>query len=287
MKKILQTFLLFLSFSAYSADFQTIVNPYPAGGSSDIIARQIQKHFGQMGKNLVITFKPGAEGALAAEDVARNGKAGTYVFVGGGLLVIKSSEDSALKATLDSLKPVAMLYAHNLVVMTNNPELKSWADVQAMSKVRPIKIGAWNRNTDGVLESSLDQSVVAKYKGTTQIVVDLKNNTLDLGILPYPQAKDFIERSVLTPLVSIGPNPDVVPNYSKFSKNSGVESFFNIYASPATPDAEVEEFIKDVTSYLNDPQTIEYYKSNNLHIRHLTGTDLTRYIEKQRRALLK
>jgi tripartite-type tricarboxylate transporter receptor subunit TctC len=287
MKKLLQAVLLSLSLSAAAADPQFIVNPYPPGGSSDIISRQIEKHFAKENKNLVITFKPGAEGYLAVEDTVRNNKPGTFVYVGGGLLVIKAQEDPAMKAVLDQLKPVAMLYAHNVVAMTNNPELKTWVDVQAVSKTRPIKIGAWNRNTDGVLESSLDQSVVAKYKGTVQIMVDLKNNTLDVGILPYPQAKDFIERGVLTPLVSIGPNPDVVPNYSKFSKNSGVESFFNIYASPATPDAEVEEFIKDVTSYLNDPQTIEYYKSNNLHIRHLTGADLTRYIEKQRRALLK
>src|SRR3954469_16287651 len=57
---------------AYPAKNVVIILPYPAGGSSDILARGVAKGLGDTwGRNVVVDNRPGASGMIGAELVAK------------------------------------------------------------------------------------------------------------------------------------------------------------------------------------------------------------------------
>ena len=75
MKRI---FLLWIALSATSAFSQTyparpvkLVVPFPAGSATDQIARVVGQQFQALGQPFVVENKPGAQGSIAATEVAR------------------------------------------------------------------------------------------------------------------------------------------------------------------------------------------------------------------------
>src|SRR5688572_18195285 len=70
----------------YPAEPIKIVVPYPAGGSSDLIARQFAEQLGkEMGQVVLIDNRPGAATNIGAEAVARSRPNGyTLLFASSG-----------------------------------------------------------------------------------------------------------------------------------------------------------------------------------------------------------
>src|SRR3954462_9177015 len=70
------TILCLVAGSAHAADFPsrtvTIVSPYQAGGTSDIIARILaQKLSERWGQNVIVENRPGANGGIGVNQVMR------------------------------------------------------------------------------------------------------------------------------------------------------------------------------------------------------------------------
>ncbi len=71
------------AFAQYPERPVTIIVPFTAGGSSDIVARGIQQRFSEkLGQTIVVDNKPGANGALAAGYVAKAKNDGYTLLVG-------------------------------------------------------------------------------------------------------------------------------------------------------------------------------------------------------------
>jgi tripartite-type tricarboxylate transporter receptor subunit TctC len=94
-----------------------IVVPFVAGGSSDIVARSVtQRMQASTGQNVVVENKPGANGAIAAESVARTPADGYTIMVGSiGVFAI----NAALYPKLP-YDPVKDLEPLTLAVVTPN-----------------------------------------------------------------------------------------------------------------------------------------------------------------------
>ena len=97
MKHLIAVGLLFAATHA-SAQFPakpvTIVVPFPPGATTDAIARIIaQQASTTLGKPIVIDNKPGAEGMLAAQDVAKAAPDGYRILLGtsGNLSIVPAS----------------------------------------------------------------------------------------------------------------------------------------------------------------------------------------------------
>lgn len=71
------------AFAQYPQHPVTIIVPFTAGGSSDIVARSISQRLGEkLGQTIVVDNKPGANGALAAAYVAKAKNDGYTLLVG-------------------------------------------------------------------------------------------------------------------------------------------------------------------------------------------------------------
>ena len=121
----------------------TMVVPWPAGGSTDIVMRAISeaaaKHLGQP---IVVDNKPGASGTLGPAVVAANAKPDGYTLAQMPITVMRLP--LMQKAAWDALKDftyVVHLTGYTFGVTTKGDgQFKSWPELVAYAKAHPGKV---------------------------------------------------------------------------------------------------------------------------------------------------
>ncbi|HLU03883.1 MAG TPA: tripartite tricarboxylate transporter substrate binding protein [Advenella sp.] len=129
----------------------TIVVPFPAGGTTDVLARHMGKALSEKwGQPIVIENKSGASGTIGSADVARSSPDGyrllftaTHHIINPTLLKDTISYDT--KAAFSNIALVASV--PNVLVVNKNFEAKTVQDLIRMAKEKP---GAINFGSAGI-----------------------------------------------------------------------------------------------------------------------------------------
>ena len=201
----LKTFLLLCAVAAspafaqpYPAKAIRIVVPFPPGGGTDIIAREIaQKTSALNGWTFVIDNRPGSGGNLGVDAVAKSAPDGYTLALG-------QSSNLAINPTLYTklpYDPVRDLTAVGLmasspmvlVVAAQSPH-KTLADVLSAAKAKPgsLNFASPGNGTVAHLSAELLQKTAAvkfthiPYKGAAQAVTDILGGQVDLYMSSIP-----------------------------------------------------------------------------------------------------
>jgi len=143
--------ILALAFSATAAVAQTypskpirIVVPYAAGGTSDILARQIgPKLTDAWGQPVIVENKPGANGNVGADFVAKSAPDGyTLLLTDLGGLVISASVYPKLpfNPSKDFTPVVMVSYSPHVLAVHPDVKVKDVKELVAMAKAWPGKL---------------------------------------------------------------------------------------------------------------------------------------------------
>jgi len=197
--------LLVLSTSAVRAqEFPThpirLVSPYPPGGSTDFLARVVATGMSEtLGQPVVVDYKTGANGSIAAQEVARAAPDGyTILLVGSGAMTINESLYKNLP--YDSSKdfaPLTVAVRMPLVVIANPASpFKTMEDIVAAAKENPgtLSCGTGGIGTEQHLALELfNKSVGADilhvpYRGGAPAIGDLMGGRIDLMFMQVPGA---------------------------------------------------------------------------------------------------
>ena len=183
-----------------------IIVPFPAGGTSDVLARLIgQKMTEAWGQPVVVDNRPGANGNLGADAVAKSAPDGhTLVLMDVGTLASSPSLYPKLPFNvINDFAPVAMVgYSPHLLVVSSKVPVTTTAELIAYTKAQNGKVNfAAAAGTGsaphlaGVLfaqRSGIDWGYVP-YKGGSQALTDLIGGQLDVTIngmvATYPHVK--------------------------------------------------------------------------------------------------
>jgi len=145
---------------AYPAKPVTMVVPWPAGGSTDIVMRTISeaaaKHLGQP---IVIDNKPGASGTLGPAVVAATAKPDGYTLAQIPITVMRLP--LMQKVTWDARKDFTYVvhltgYTFGITAKADGP-FKTWADVVASAKENPGKVTYATPGTGTSLHIGMEQ----------------------------------------------------------------------------------------------------------------------------------
>jgi tripartite-type tricarboxylate transporter receptor subunit TctC len=180
---------------AYPEKVVTMIAPFPAGGSVDLVARAVAQQMGESWKQpVIVANRPGASGTIGVEAVVRAAPDGYTLLMGTTAL----STSKALYPRL-SFDPASDLAPVSLVVtMTNvlvvHPSLpaRSVKDLLALAKARP---GVLNSGSAGagssnhlalVLFNMLSQANIGHvpYKGAAPAVADVMGGHVSMTFAP-------------------------------------------------------------------------------------------------------
>ncbi|MDR3379546.1 Bug family tripartite tricarboxylate transporter substrate binding protein [Cupriavidus basilensis] len=253
-----------LAFPALADTYPTkpirVIVPFPAGGGTDIIAREVTNKVAMaMGWRFVVDNKPGSGGNLGVDAAAKASGDGYTIVLG-------QTSNLAINPTLyrklpydvaKDLTPVSLVASAPLVLVTTmESPYKTLADVVAASKAKPgsINVASPGNGTVAHLTSELFQKTAGiklthvPYKGAAQAVNDLIGGQVQLYLSSVPTLIGHIRNGKMRPLAvtSAKRMPDL-PNVPTIAESgySGFEAvtWFGFVAPAATP--------KDIVVRLN------------------------------------
>ncbi|WP_370680562.1 Bug family tripartite tricarboxylate transporter substrate binding protein [Comamonas sp. GB3 AK4-5] len=195
MKKIWLTWAAALALAGHAAPWPeravTVVVPFPAGGSTDTVARTMALHMGEhLGKPFVVENRPGATGTLGAGAVKRAPADGyTLLVTSLGPLVITPHlvKNLAYDAQQDFDYITMAVQAPNVLVTNARHKARSVADVIEELKAQPGQrsfASSGNGSSDHLSAELFWQQtgttgIHVPYKGGAPAITDLLGGQVD------------------------------------------------------------------------------------------------------------
>jgi len=237
-----------------------VIVPFPAGGGTDIIAREVTNKVAMStGWTFVIDNKPGSGGNLGV-DAAAKAPADGYTIVLGQTSNLAINPTLFLHLPYDPIKdltPISLVASAPLVLVTPvGSPYKTLADVIKASKAKPgvLNIASPGNGTVAHLSGELLQKTAGiklthvPYKGAAQAVNDLIGGQVDLYLSSVPTLLAHVKNGKLRALaVTSLKRVDDLPQVPTIAESGypGFEAstWFGFAAPTATP--------KDVVARLN------------------------------------
>ncbi|APE49570.1 hypothetical protein BO996_17840 [Delftia sp. HK171] len=251
----------------------TLVIPFPPGGQTDVVGRLVGERLSQrLGQPVVVENRPGVNGSLASEAVARARADGYTLVIGGpGTHAINQLVNPNVKydARRD-FTHIAMLGRVPMLLLAS-PRLKvaSVADVVALAQASPgtvnvalTGIGSSSHVTTELLRQAAGVSFNnVPYKGDVPAMTDVMGGQADLLFVPATSAVGFAQAGKLRALAVAGDRrlaalPDV-PTMAEAGQPQVVNYSWTSLAGPSGMPADVVERLNQACqSLLAEPEVV-------------------------------
>ena len=280
-----------------------IVVPFPAGGTSDVLARLVgQKLTEAWGQPVVVENRPGANGNLGADAVAKAAPDGhTLVLMDVGNLVISPALYKLPFNVLNDFAPVAMVgYSPHLLVVSNNVPANNMAEFVSYAKAQNGKLNfaaaagtGSATHLAGVVfaQRAGIQWGYVPYKGGAQAMTDLIGGQVDATfngmVATYPHVKSG--KIKLLAVSSAKRNAELgnVPTVAETLPGFLTGSWQGLLAPAGTPKAVVDKLHAEVQRITALPDIRERLSTLGAEPSALTPTEFQAWMKSEIPAMAK
>lgn len=260
--------------SGYPSKPVRVIVPYVAGGAADITARVIaQKLSVSMGATFVVENKPGANGMIGTDFVAKAAPDGyTLLLDASGPLVVNPSlyKKTPYDPVAD-LAPISQItsYQYVLVVPQQSP-IRSVDDLIAAARAKPgqVSYGSAGVGAGGHLAGELlavttqTQLAHIPYKGNAQALTDVLGGQLSFTFDTVVTATPHLRSGKLRGYAVTGPRrapglPDIPTMEELGYKDFVVTQFQGLLAPAGTDSAILSRLHEEVVKASRQPDVIQ------------------------------
>ena len=272
--------------------------PFPAGGSTDAVARAMQPALEKiLGQPVVVENRAGAGGMLGVDAVAKSLPDGlTFGIAGAGALGVNIGERT--RRPYDPAKDLAMISraAESPFILVATPALPagSLGDVIRLAKAEPgrMSIGHGGNGTAMQLAAltfvtMADLKInLVPYRGTAPVVTDVIAGHVQLGIADPPPSMGAIGEGRLKAIAVTSKArfqvfPDVPTFHELGLKDFEITGWFGIVAPGGTPRPIIMKLNAAVVAALNDPDVARRIRTVGMAPVPTTPEELSAYIDSE------
>jgi tripartite-type tricarboxylate transporter receptor subunit TctC len=241
--------------------------PFPAGGSTDAVARIVQPGMQQrLGATVLVENRAGGASSIGATVVAKSPPDGlNWLFVFDSHAVIPSLMTLPFDAKKD-LDPVLLVGTAPMVVACHPSwPFKSFADVVAASKAAPDSLtygsignGSLGHLTMTLLQKKGDFKVRhLPYRGGGPALNDAVGGHIDLVITSVANMAAQLAAGNLRPLMQTGLSrlstlPDTQTMIESGFKDFTADAWWGVFAPGGTPKAMIDRMVTDLQASFKD-----------------------------------
>lgn len=264
---------------AYPARPIRLVVPFPAGGTTDIMARAVSAELSKLpGWNVVVDNKPGAGGNIGSDIVAKSAPDG-YTLLMGTVGTHGINQSLYGKLPFDPIKdfaPITLVAAVPNVLVVNpafaqQNKINSVNDLIAYARANPGKLNmaSSGNGTSIHLAGELFKTqtktfmVHFPYRGSGPALTDMTGGTMQVMFDNLPSSMQLIKSGKLKALAvtSAKPSPALpgVPTVAQAANLPTFEasSWFGLLAPAGTPPDIIHRIQQEVAKSLNTPAVRE------------------------------
>jgi tripartite-type tricarboxylate transporter receptor subunit TctC len=228
-----------------------LINPYSVGSVADVFGRIVTQHMAEQWKaSIIVESKSGANGSIAAEDVARaEGDGYTWLLV---TTFFTTSPSLNLVMRWDPVRdftPIGMIcQAPNVFIVPSSLPVKNVAEFIALAKSKPgvLNYGHPGKGSTGHLGFELFKRLAGievnpiGYRGYPQMTADIAGGLLNSSFFSTNQALALTQTGNIRIIASIGGGrskyfPDVPTMAEQGFAEAQVTPWFGIVVPSKTP----------------------------------------------------
>src|SRR5438105_8327266 len=276
-----------------------IIVPYPAGGTSDILARTIGQRLSEsFGQPVIVENKPGANGNVGADLVAKAPADGYMLLLADiGALVISPSVYPTLP--FDPVKdfaPVTMVaYSPHILVVHPSVPAASVKELVDLAKSKPGKLNFAISDVGGVphlaavdfaMRTGIDWTYIP-YKGGAQAIADVAGGQADVTLNGMLATYPLVQGGRLKLLaVSSARRMSAIPDVPTIAE-SGVPGFETgswqgIVAPAGTPSDVIAKLNSTVITILSSAEMRANLARQGAEVRTNSPEDFANFIRAEK-----
>lgn len=244
-----------------------VIVPYPAGGNTDVIAREVAKGLSaRLAQAVVVENKPGANSILGTDLVAKAAPDGYTLLVAIGAYANNPALYRSLPYAPEDLAPVSLLTRTSLVVTTGLPNIRSMADLVREGTSREgitfassgVGSAAHLLGERFARAARLKGAMHVPYKGSTEALNDLISGRVSFMFDAVAAVGAHFKSGRLTPLAVTGehrsPLLPNVPTLKELGYDIVASAWAALLAPARTPAPIVERLAAEASQVLRDPE---------------------------------
>jgi len=248
-----------------------IINPFPAGGTSDAMARLLQPALQQsLGATVIVENRPGASASIGAAAVAKSPPDGSIWLLTSETFLVSTLLLPNLPFDVQKdFEPVTMI-ARGPMVLCVHPSraYRTLPELIAAAKAQPDKLtyGTTGLGSNGHLTvAALCQLtgirlVHVPYRGAAPLLNDGTAGHVDMVISSSATVAPQVESGQLRALIQFGDQrasfiPDTPTAVEQGITSLRAYSWFGFFGPAGTPKPVIERFYKEVAAAMRDEKT--------------------------------
>ena len=270
--------------------------PFAAGSATDVYARLVAKHLSDaFGQQFIVEPKPGANGSIAAQQVAKSKPDGLTLFVTTN--TTHAANPSLMKQmTYDPVKdfePVTKIggIAFFMAVSGASP-YKSVAEIVEAAKGQPGKIAYASGNSVGILSGATLQKMTGTqmthvpYKSTPQGLVDVIGGQVTFLFVDLSVSRPHTQsgRAKLLAVATLNRSPlaPEIPSMDELGfKGFDIPAWFGLFAAAGTPRDTVVRLNAEMVRIMARPDVKQTLASMGIDAYTSTPEELGDYVKSE------
>ena len=263
----------------------TILVPFAAGGTVDIIARTVgQRLTAELGRTFIVDNRGGAGGSIATTAMVRSPPDGhTLLFHHQGIVFNAALYDLPYDTARDVVAVAYIGATPNVLVVNKDVPVKSVHEFLALARAKPgaINYGSGGVGSAGHLPLELLQSMAGlkmqhvPYKGSGPAIADLIGGQIQAMLLTIPAVMPYIEAGTLRPIATSGrKRSPALPNLPTLAE-AGVPGFdyapwYGVFAPAGTPAPVLQKIHDAINKVITDPEIRDKLGRQGLEVQAMT-----------------
>lgn len=284
--------------AAYPSKTITMIVPFSAGGTTDILARIVSQALTtELGQSVIVDNRAGAGGNIGGQAAARATADGYTLFMG-------TVGTHAINATLykkmpfDPIKDFAPLTrvanVPNLLVANPKQPFKNVKELIAYAKAHPgeLNFGSSGNGSSIHLSGELFKTMAkvdmqhVPYKGSAPAVTDLLGNQIAIMFDNMPSAIQHVRSGKLRPIaVTTAKRSPELPDVPTIAESGvpGYEatSWFGLFAPAGTPPAVVARLNTAIVKVLAKADVKKKINEQGAEVYSETPEQFSAFIQKE------
>ena len=267
---------------------------FPPGGATDLVARMIQpKMSAGLGKTVIIDNRPGANGVISNELIARADPDGHTIGFGHiGTLVISPTIQKVPYDVHKDFAPLGLVVSlQNIIVVNPGVAAKSLNEYIALAKTKPGQMlyASSGSGSPGHLAAVLLESMTGiqmthvPYKGGGPAITDLIAGHVPSFFAVISTGVPHVRSGKVRALAVTGAKraeavPDVPTVAEAGVKGYAATNWYGLLAPAGTPQPVVERHNREIVAALKAPDVVQQLKDQGIDAAPSSPAEFAKFI---------
>jgi hypothetical protein len=253
-----------------------IVVPYPAGGTTDLLARAVAPRLAErLGRTVMVENKPGAGGVIGSQLVAKSPADGhTLIFASiASHGIIPALQTPPPYDPVKDFAPITLIASTPNVLLANvNLPAKDVQELIALAKAKPgtINFGSTSHGGSPHMSGELFKTLAGidivhvPYKGGSPMLIDLMGGQVAIGIDNLPSSMTYIRagkvKALAVTTTKRWPGAPEIPTMIEAGvAGYDVSAWFGMLAPAGTPKPVIDVLNTNLVAILKMPDLTKQF----------------------------